>query len=142
MDKGRRQCELVAWLLQRMQALPEVVLCSPYRRATETAGELLAALDHNIQLKPEERLVPYARVAQAAAAVLAQPAQRVMAVGHEPLLSALAAHLCGDDSLVLDLRKGGLVEIEIYAEDPPRGALLGVIRPGHLRRLKELKAEG
>jgi phosphohistidine phosphatase SixA len=125
------------------------VLSSPLVRARQTAEVLLEALalEQPPPLVVEPLLAPGVAVAQMAMAVAAprvesagpgrgerQPrVEPILAVGHEPSLSRLAGHLCGAPELRLELKKGGLVEIELAERDPPRGALLGLLRPGHLR---------
>ncbi len=134
--KGREQIRLVAGELARMGELPDRILASPLRRARDTAEELARQLRLDPEaIVVEERLAPGTPLARMAAALVAAEAEVVLAVGHEPSLSQLAAHLVGADGLRLDLRKGGLVELELLEPRgaPPRAVLLGLLRPGHLR---------
>jgi phosphohistidine phosphatase len=130
-DKGREQCKRAAGLLRRLE-LPEVVVTSPLLRARQTAEEVMRNL--KLQGAPRElpTLIPGTPVEEAAAAVASAGERCVLAVGHEPLLSEMVALLCGP-GLRLDLKKGGLVEVELESRKPPRGTLLGVVRPGYLR---------
>jgi len=135
-DKGRKQCRRVAALLGRLGVEPALVLTSPLRRARETAQETLLALGVEERVVAEGRLAPGGSVSAAVEAVLAAGwgLEHVLVVGHEPMLSELAAQLVVDPpgALHLDLRKSGLVEIEVLSRHPPRGALIGLIRPAHL----------
>ncbi len=135
-DKGRKQCRRVAALLGRLGVQPALVLTSPLRRARETTEETLRALEVEQRIVTEQRLAPGGSVTAALEAVLAAGwgLEQVLVVGHEPMLSELAAQLVSDGRgpVLLDLRKGGLVEIEVISRHPPRGALLGLLRPAHL----------
>lgn len=57
-DTGQAQADAVGHLLSGMDAgrLPELVVCSPYRRAAETAERALAAWDGQADLVIDERL--------------------------------------------------------------------------------------
>lgn len=132
-EKGRAQARQVAELLARMEERPDRILSSPLLRARETAEELLRRLGARpAEIVVEERLAPGRPLEAMAAALVEAEARTVLAVGHEPSLSRLAGHLTGAAGLRLDLRKGGLVELEILPSSA-RGVLLGLIRPGHLR---------
>lgn len=130
--KGRAQAEKAGSLLARIGARFGRVLSSPYLRAKETAEIALAQLDHGPQLEILRCLEPMGSSADAIAAIC-QGEEDVLAVGHEPLLSQIGAELAGDGSLGLDLRKGGIIELEILSRDPAAALLLGLLRPRHLR---------
>jgi phosphohistidine phosphatase len=134
-EKGRAQARQVAELLARMGARPDRILTSPLVRARETAEELVRRLGGRpAEIVVEDRLAPGHPLAAMAAALVEVEARAVLAVGHEPSLSRLAGYLTGAEGLRLDLRKGGLVELELPpGSSAPRGVLLGLIRPGHLR---------
>lgn len=132
-SKGREQCGLVAALLVRIGAFPDRIVSSPYDRAAQTAEEVRRGVGFRGPVELDPRLEPGASVAAAADAALEQNVRRTLVVGHEPRLGELAAFLCGNPGLRIDLRKGGLVEVELSSTRPPRGALLGLLRPRHLR---------
>lgn len=126
----------MARLLDQMAAVPDLVLSSPYRRARETAAAVVDALGRDIPMGADERLAPSAGVARARRAIQAHQVERLLVVAHEPLLSELAAALTGGAARGIDLRKGGLIEIELRQRGRPPGVLLGLLRPAHLRGLK------
>ena len=130
-DKGRDQCRRVAALLRRLE-LPAAVMTSPLLRARQTAEEVMRGLRLEGPLRELPALIPGTPVEEAAQALAVAAERCVLAVGHEPLLSEVAAALVGP-GLRLDLKKGGLVEIEVESRRPPRGTLLGMVRPGYLR---------
>lgn len=133
-DKGRAQARLAADCLRRLEVRPARVVSSPYPRALDTALEVVRTLGLPVEVGPLDELRPGSDPERAIAAVLegARAGEPVLAAGHEPLLSTMAARLCGAPMLRLELRKGGLVELELQSLDPPEGVLLGLLRPGHL----------
>ena len=55
---------------------------------------------------------------------------QLLLTGHEPLFSALAAHLLGSPSLLVDFKKGALIRIDVDALGPhPRGILKWLLTP-------------
>jgi phosphohistidine phosphatase len=140
-EKGIGQTRLVVRLLSGMGVRLALALASPYLRARQTAEVLLAGLGGDVALRLDRRLEPSAALSAACTAiseavvVLPDDAQ-LLAVGHEPLLSAVAAAAIGA-APALELRKGGLVELEVTEARGARlrGQLLGLLRPGHLEGL-------
>jgi phosphohistidine phosphatase SixA len=52
------------------------------------------------------------------------PGSAILVSGHEPLLSGLAAFLLGTPSLLIDLKKGSLLRIDMdHLGTKPRGVL-------------------
>jgi len=138
--KGREQIRRVAQQLDRIGDRPDRILSSPLLRARDTAEELVERLGGDPStIVVEERLAPGTPLVEMAAALVEVERPILLAVGHEPSLSQLAARLAGADGLRPDLRKGGLVELALLspagrsARSAPRAALLGLLRPGHLR---------
>ena len=131
--KGRRQIVLVAKLLRDSGFEPDLVLTSPYPRALDSAEELCRAASGLPRPEIEDALAPDSNPARALEALLSRPASCLLAVGHEPLLSQLAARLVGAEGLRLDLRKGSMIEIELPEAGPETGVLLGLVRPRYLR---------
>lgn len=130
-EKGRDQCRRLAALLRRLE-LPEAIVSSPLLRAKQTADEIRRAMRFEGPLRELSALIPGTPVEDAAVALAGAAERCVLAVGHEPLLSEVISSLVGA-GLRLDLKKGGLVELEVESRRPPRGTLLGLVRPGYLR---------
>lgn len=129
-EKGRKQCRDVAKLFRRMGLSFDLVLSSPRARARETAEEVVAAvpLENEIEVVPflDFEVAPHL----AAAELVSRRCETILAVGHEPQLSSMTMQLAGNADVIL--KKGGLVELEVFSTSPPRAELLGLIRPGHL----------
>ena len=124
--------------LRRVVAGVDVVLSSPYVRAWQTAEILHEVADWPgpEKCKPLEAT----RAPSAAIDVLKglDPTATAALVGHEPFLSSLTSLLlAGDeDAVTLELKKGGIVLLELPAECEPGSALLRWhVTPKLLRRL-------
>lgn len=133
-EKGRKQCRGMGLLLRQMGVAPDLVLSSPLVRARQSSAVTLSALGLERELRIEPTLAPGTDPDRAVASLVGMDGECLLAVGHEPLLSQIAARLVSEGSLRLDLRKGGLVEIEVLSLDPLRAVLVGLLRPGHLDR--------
>jgi phosphohistidine phosphatase len=141
--EGRRRMRLGAAGLRTLVPEVEVVAASPLARAEETARILAAQYEvPPAALVSLLALAPGARPASAAAWLRARPAAGVkgpvVLVGHEPHLSALAAHLLGAPRRFFTFRKGGACLIELPRGRGPAALrwLLGA------RALRELGGSG
>jgi len=91
---GREQARELGAKLRQHHERPEVVLTSPLRRAHETA--LLIAEETGAELRIAEELAPGATPEQVARAARAVSASAIVAVGHQPDCSRIAAALTGE----------------------------------------------
>jgi phosphohistidine phosphatase len=112
--------------LKRIVPAVEVVLSSPFDRAWRTA-ELLAE-EAGWPAPVAEKTLEADRPQTEALVALEEHADRqtVALVGHEPNLSELAGHLiagAGDD-LAIEIRKGGVVCLQVDGEVRPGVAWL------------------
>lgn len=109
----------------------ELLLASPYVRAVQTAeiaGEVLAYQGETLLTSA---LVPSGSPSQIWEELRGHSgAGQVLIVGHEPLLSQLAAFLLSAPALRLDLPAGGLVSISVEQWRPqPAGVLRWMLTP-------------
>lgn len=127
-EKGRRRFRVAARGLRRLVPPIDRVLTSPLPRAAETARILATAF--GLAAEPErcDALAPSGGVGQPLFSALgeAPPDAVVALVGHEPLLSTLAAHLLAPDGtrVEIELKKGAACGIDVAALPPPSGGLL------------------
>jgi phosphohistidine phosphatase len=134
--RGKRDAELIGQLLREGDLVPERILSSSAERARETArgaaaaarfGGLIDELDELYLAEPEAYITAVRQHAPGA--------QRVLLVGHNPGLEALALILTGDP---VSLPPAGLVvctlPIATFAELAPqvRGQMARFVRPSEL----------
>jgi phosphohistidine phosphatase len=124
--------------LNALEAIPELILSSPYVRAVQTAEILREAFGGKPAVKCIDALVPYGSRSELYREVRACGKTRaVMLVGHQPSLGEIAAEIiCGSHARPYELKKGGACAIAIDRFEPaPAGTLLWFIPPVILRRL-------
>jgi len=101
--KGRKQAARVAQWLQRRLPSKFTVICSPARRARETADAL------EVRYKISDRLAPGAQVgALVEAAGWPKHKGMVILVGHQPDFGQTAAALVSGKQADWSVKKGGL----------------------------------
>jgi phosphohistidine phosphatase len=110
---------------------PGAILTSPYQRAVETAEIAAQALNAKAEIVQTPALTPDAGPEAAwSEARLHRGEAQVLLVGHEPLFSALTAHLLDSPALMLDFKKGMLVRVDADAAAArPRGVLKWALAP-------------
>jgi len=91
---GREQARELGAHLRRREERPEVVLTSPLRRAQETAR--LIAEETGAEVRIAEELAPGATAERVARVARNVAAKAIVAVGHEPDCSRIAAALTGE----------------------------------------------
>jgi phosphohistidine phosphatase len=121
--EGETVLKAAATLWRRLNLRPDVVLTSPLARARRTAEIVCEELRLPSGPTADDRLRPGAGWSDLAQAMAGHgDARRVMFVGHEPDLSAAAAHLTGAASI--RLRTGGMACLEFYGIPEPGGGEL------------------
>lgn len=139
--RGREKVRTAAAGMRALGLKFDAILTSPLARAAETA-ELVAAAYANAPA-PEVIAALAAGVPPAETVAALKPYDgqaRVMIVGHEPGLSAVASLLLtgSASSLDLDLKKCGMVALKLPEGIERGGAqLLWMLTPRQLRRLRK-----
>ncbi len=137
-DEGRRQTELVAEAIKRLDLKLDQVLTSPLRRATETAQGLCKHLGlPETALMTCEQLEPGVSSKKLMKRLRSLEANEVVLVGHAPDLGEHAAWLMGSKRCQVEIAKAGVAAIRCDA--PPRkgvGALTWLLTPELLAALK------
>ena len=131
-DTGHREHAVVAAVLRRMGVRFEHLLTSPLVRARQTADIVTAAYGGAPAPDETPALGDRATLPELLAVLTRLPAEAgVLAVGHEPFLSAAAGALVSRDrSARIEMRKSGVAAIA-FAGHPAagRGTLLFHLRP-------------
>jgi phosphohistidine phosphatase len=109
MPSGRLESAELGEQLRKRGLIPDLVLCSPARRAQETWHEIEVAFGRPVEMRLESRIYP-GEPADVLAAISTVPAaiRTLMIVGHNPGLHALARRLAarGDAALLARLASG------------------------------------
>jgi phosphohistidine phosphatase len=124
--RGRVRMRAAAAGLRALVGKVDAIYTSPYPRAAETATIAAAALPKAPKPRTLDDLVPDASPMDALRALRAiAKDERVMLVGHEPLLSGLAALLLTGsvDGARITLKKGGCMAVALHAPAPRAAAL-------------------
>lgn len=92
--EGREQARELGERLRAEGVQPDAVLTSPLLRARETGDELARTL--GVASEPDERLAPGASAEDIRSAVEGR-GEHVVAIGHQPDCSQIAAEVTGGD---------------------------------------------
>ena len=93
---------------------PSLILTSPYRRAIQSAQLAAEVLEYPGELVRTPALEPGASPGAAWDEIRTyRDEPRILLSGHEPLFSALTAHLLNCPTLHIDFKKGGLACVEV-----------------------------
>jgi len=136
--EGRTKMRAAVRGMQALAVRIEALLTSPYARAAETAG--IVAAGYGAPLTPQTFPALEAGVPPVETLRALRPFARrdhVMIVGHEPGLSEFASLVLTGSAhgMAIDLKKGGLIAIELARVAPPGGAVLRwLATPRQLRR--------
>jgi phosphohistidine phosphatase len=129
--EGRKKLTEVLGLARVAEVSPSLILSSPYRRAMETARIAAEVLGYHGEVISSKALTPDSDPDAAWQELRLHRAQeQVLAAGHEPLFSRLAAYLLGVPELIVDFKKGAVMRIDLEQFGArPRGVLRWMIVP-------------
>ncbi len=136
--KGSRKMRKIARGLKELEAIPDLIISSPYQRAAETANILADILKLDGKVFFSEHLTPLGFADQLIAEINEKYRTESLAlVGHEPSLSSLASLLVsGNAEFALELKKGGVCCLDVSDLHPGRCAtLLWLMTPAQLAAL-------
>jgi phosphohistidine phosphatase len=111
-EEGKAELGRVLAFAKKAQVKPEMVLCSPYVRAVETAGLAMEVLALEGSYSLAEALVPESSAIHLWNEVRTQGADSMLVVSHEPLLSSTVAWVLGSSRAMVLFPPAGLVGIE------------------------------
>ena len=109
-DKGREKMRRIAQALEELGVMPDLIVSSPYVRASQTASILAKELKYKEELAYSDFLVPMGEPNDMIGEINEKfSVDELMLVGHEPNLSSLASILLtGDSDLSINFKKGGV----------------------------------
>ena len=129
-QEGKQKLRSVLDRARRAGACPSIILTSPLKRAVETAEMAASILDVADDLVRTNALVPSGSPERVWKEIRARKADEVLIAGHEPLLSTLVAFLLGCDALMVRMKKGALVCVDVEEEGTqPHGMLNWMLIP-------------
>jgi len=129
--EGKKRLHEILRTVHKAGVSPELIISSPYVRAVETAEIAIEVFGYKESLLKTDVLVPSSEPKAVWEEIRDhKSAASVMLVGHEPLLSALAANLLGAPSLYVDMKKAAILRIDIESFGPqPHGMLKWMLVP-------------
>ena len=135
-EEGVEKTRQVAKGVAGLGATAELLLSSPYTRATQTAQIFASALDHSKQkIRRTDLLLPGADPSLLFRE-LAKDKQfsSIFLFGHAPQLDDIIAMAVGSKHHITALKKAGVTLIELKRISPPIGQLVWLATPKLLRR--------
>lgn len=129
-QEGKEKLRAVLERARRAGVRPSIIFTSPLKRAVETAEIAASVLGVQDQLVQTNALVPTGSPERIWKEIRAKKAEEVLVAGHEPLLSTSVAFLLGCDKLMVRMKKGALVSLDVEAgATQPQGTLNWMLTP-------------
>ena len=124
-EDGKRKLRQVLARARAAKAEPSLILTSPLTRAVETAEIAAEVLRYQGAIVPAEALLPSSSPRAVWRELGAHAGERaVLLAGHEPLLSETASYLLGASRVVVEVKKGALLRVDLeITSGEPRGVL-------------------
>jgi phosphohistidine phosphatase len=109
-EKGRERMKKIAAALKEIGMQPDLIVSSPYVRASQTAVILAKALKYREEILYSDSLVPMGEANDMIGEINEKySVDELVLVGHEPSLSSLAGVLlAGGSEIAINLKKGGV----------------------------------
>lgn len=109
-EKGREKMRRIAKGLKELGVQPDLIVSSPYVRASQTASILAKELKYKEEISYSDLLVPMGEPGDMIGEINEKySVDELMLVGHEPSLSSLASVLLvGTPDASINFKKGGV----------------------------------
>jgi phosphohistidine phosphatase len=135
-EEGVEKTKQVAKGVAALAASADLLLSSPYVRATQTAEIFAAALDYaKPKIRRTDLLLPGADPSHLFRELAKdKQSSSVFLFGHAPQLDDIIATAVGSKRHITSLKKAGVALIELKRISPPIGVLAWVATPKILRR--------
>lgn len=125
-DKGRKKMKKIVGALNDIGVGPDLIVSSPYVRASQTASILAKELKYKEEIVYSNSLVPMGEPDDMIGEINKKySVDEIMLVGHEPNLSTLmSVLLTGNPDISINLKKGGVCCLSIDNLQDDRKAVL------------------
>lgn len=125
-EKGRQKMKKIANTLKELGVQPDLIVSSPYMRASQTASILAKFLKYKDEITYSDFLVPMGKPGDMIGEINQKySVDELMLVGHEPNLGNLASVLlAGDQGVSVKFKKGGVCCISVDDLNNDRKAVL------------------
>jgi phosphohistidine phosphatase len=109
-EKGREKMQKIAHALKDLGVEPNLIVSSPYVRASQTASILAKVFKYKEEISYSDSLVPMGEPNDMIGEINEKySVDELMLVGHEPNLSSLAGFLlAGNSNISINLKRGGV----------------------------------
>lgn len=130
-EEGREKLRQVLRRAAKARVKPSLIISSPLVRAVETAQIAAEVLGCEDRLEQMDALKPEASPAAVWQEIrMRRDEESILLAGHEPQLSSLTAYLLGAPGMMVDMKKGALVRIDVDAAGrEPHGVLMWMLTP-------------
>ncbi len=137
-EEGVERTLQVAKGLAAMGVHADLMVSSPYLRATQTAAIFATALDYPEQkIRHTESLLPGADPAALLRELAREKnAASVFCFGHAPHVDGLLASAAGAQRHITSMKKAGVAFVELKRVSPPNGQLVWLVTPKLFRKTK------
>lgn len=127
--RGKSRLRAILACAQAAKVKPGLVLSSPLKRAVETAELAASTLECAKPVVHTEALLPGASPQRVWDEIRSHAdAKSVLISGHEPSLSRAASYLLGASRVLVEVKKGALLRIDVDpSQKQPRGKLLWLL---------------
>jgi phosphohistidine phosphatase len=137
-EEGIERTRQVAKGIAALGAHADLMVSSPYVRATQTAAIFAGALDYpEHKIRHTESLLPGAEPAALLRELAREKnAASVFCFGHAPHVDGLLAGAVGAQRHITSLKKAGVAFVELKRVSPPSGQLIWLVTPKLFRKTK------
>jgi phosphohistidine phosphatase len=137
-EEGIERTRQVAKGIAALGAHADLMISSPYVRATQTAAIFAGALDYpEHKIRHTENLLPGSEPAALLRELAREKnASSVFCFGHAPHVDALLAAAAGAQRHITSMKKAGVAFVELKRVSPPNGQLVWLVTPKLFRKTK------
>jgi phosphohistidine phosphatase len=137
-EEGIERTKQVAKGIAALGAHADLMISSPYVRATQTAAIFAGALDYpEHKIRHTENLLPDSEPAALLRELAREKnASSVFCFGHAPHVDALLAAAAGAQRHITSMKKAGVAFVELKRISPPNGQLVWLVTPKLFRKTK------